>query len=312
MLRVLAASHLRTVCLPLVTRLLAALTIIAAITASCGGASAGSSQMHSPRRPSPLVRCANTWNSSQQDARQLIGQLAQINGASQGFASARESLQYLQGQCLVSEQTTYASSQYGTDSWTQIIYLIGQPVTLIRNGLPQVAISTDGDREYAPLGTENITAANDGAIRFIGADRPLNQQLTAAPLSSAPTTAVPPASPPVASNGKNQPDPGFLMPSHNILCHYVVDSLLYGTHMLFCEVASASGQKGTALWAMGTRGPARFHRTDTSAEGDYHVLAYGETWNHEGFRCGSRMTGVTCTNEDGHGFFLSRDTQRIF
>jgi hypothetical protein len=42
------------------------------------------------------------------------------------------------------------------------------------------------------------------------------------------------------------------------------------------------------------------------------VLAYGTTWSGGGLRCTSASTGLTCRNEDGHGFFLSRERWRQF
>lgn len=41
-------------------------------------------------------------------------------------------------------------------------------------------------------------------------------------------------------------------------------------------------------------------------------LRYGSTWRHGPFTCTSRITGLTCTNRRGHGFFLSRQSYRIF
>ena len=42
------------------------------------------------------------------------------------------------------------------------------------------------------------------------------------------------------------------------------------------------------------------------------VLAYGKTWSGGGFRCTSALTGLTCRNKSGHGFFLSRERWRRF
>jgi Family of unknown function (DUF6636) len=42
------------------------------------------------------------------------------------------------------------------------------------------------------------------------------------------------------------------------------------------------------------------------------VLAYGKTWSGSGIRCASEVTGLTCRNESGHGFFLSRENWRRF
>ncbi len=42
------------------------------------------------------------------------------------------------------------------------------------------------------------------------------------------------------------------------------------------------------------------------------TLAYGETWRGGGFSCTSRASGLTCTNAQRHGFFLSRRRWRVF
>jgi hypothetical protein len=42
------------------------------------------------------------------------------------------------------------------------------------------------------------------------------------------------------------------------------------------------------------------------------VLGYGRKWNRSGLRCASAMTGLTCRNRSGHGFFLSRARSRVF
>jgi hypothetical protein len=42
------------------------------------------------------------------------------------------------------------------------------------------------------------------------------------------------------------------------------------------------------------------------------VLDYGHTWARGGYKCVSRTSGLTCTNRDGHGWFLSRASSRIF
>ena len=42
------------------------------------------------------------------------------------------------------------------------------------------------------------------------------------------------------------------------------------------------------------------------------VLGYGKTWSGGGFRCISALSGLTCRNKSGHGFFLSRESWRKF
>jgi hypothetical protein len=42
------------------------------------------------------------------------------------------------------------------------------------------------------------------------------------------------------------------------------------------------------------------------------VLNYGKTWNGQGFFCISRRSGLTCQNDAGHGWILSKNKQQLF
>jgi hypothetical protein len=42
------------------------------------------------------------------------------------------------------------------------------------------------------------------------------------------------------------------------------------------------------------------------------ALAYGKTWYYGAFTCTSQITGLTCRNRSGHGFFLSKQSYRVF
>ena len=42
------------------------------------------------------------------------------------------------------------------------------------------------------------------------------------------------------------------------------------------------------------------------------VVNYGKAWSGGGIRCTSAFSGLTCRNQSGHGFFLSRATWRLF
>jgi len=52
--------------------------------------------------------------------------------------------------------------------------------------------------------------------------------------------------------------------------------------------------------------------TDTVIDDRMQTLPYSSTWQHAGFNCISTPSGVTCTNRSGHGFGLSRASQKIF
>lgn len=55
-----------------------------------------------------------------------------------------------------------------------------------------------------------------------------------------------------------------------------------------------------------------FCPTDAAIDGGAMVLAYGQTFKRGGLICTSETSGVTCMNAAGHGFSLSRATQKVF
>jgi len=46
--------------------------------------------------------------------------------------------------------------------------------------------------------------------------------------------------------------------------------------------------------------------------GTTEVLDYGKSWDHQGFHCNSKPSGLTCTNQSHHGWMLKQSEQRIF
>lgn len=51
---------------------------------------------------------------------------------------------------------------------------------------------------------------------------------------------------------------------------------------------------------------------DTAIDPHARVLAYGHLFRRDGVSCVSRAVGLTCSNTQGHGFFMSRQSWRIF
>jgi hypothetical protein len=51
---------------------------------------------------------------------------------------------------------------------------------------------------------------------------------------------------------------------------------------------------------------------DTVLTPDARVLDYGQSVDLSGFTCTSEKTGMTCVNESGHGFTLSKARQKLF
>src|SRR4051794_34327602 len=55
----------------------------------------------------------------------------------------------------------------------------------------------------------------------------------------------------------------------------------------------------------------RIHVTDTVALVKEPILAYGRSAKIGPFTCASRTDGLTCTNRQGHCFFVRRQRQRV-
>jgi hypothetical protein len=51
---------------------------------------------------------------------------------------------------------------------------------------------------------------------------------------------------------------------------------------------------------------------DTAIDPRSRVLQYGQTFRRDGLSCRSRFYGLTCSNQSRHGFFMSRQSWRIF
>jgi hypothetical protein len=105
---------------------------------------------------------------------------------------------------------------------------------------------------------------------------------------------------------------GFLTPSGNIDCNagHAAGS---SAPLLTCTVFSAaSPSRGQKLWSVFATGRTKVGHVIGNAATDLPRLAYGHTWRWRGFRCTAETTGLTCRNPQGHGFFLSRASQRVF
>src|SRR3954468_13908807 len=87
----------------------------------------------------------------------------------------------------------------------------------------------------------------------------------------------------------------FSSPTGNLRCRYYG-----GDQALFCR----SMNDGFTIWLGRYGRPAT--RRYGPAIGRGHYFAYGETWTAPGFSCNSQITGITCRNPNGHGFFLNR------
>jgi hypothetical protein len=94
----------------------------------------------------------------------------------------------------------------------------------------------------------------------------------------------------------------FRTPSKRIACLMLETSVRCDTFFLndvaFRLTANGAGK--------------RIHVTDTVALVKEPILAYGKSAKVGPFTCSSHEDGLTCTNRKGHGFFVSRQRQRVF
>lgn len=65
-------------------------------------------------------------------------------------------------------------------------------------------------------------------------------------------------------------------------------------------------------FGMGLKGKAQRLCVGDTVFGNYPLLAYGKTWNYQGFSCTSSLNGLTCRNRDKKGFFLNKLQQKLF
>ncbi len=110
------------------------------------------------------------------------------------------------------------------------------------------------------------------------------------------------------------------MPSRNIACAYVADRE-FGGPFLRCDLLSGlrpkpSGRCREGDWAAISLAPRSKARpiciSDTVYDKRAPILAYGRKWIRGGFTCYSKRIGLSCSNHNGHGFFLSRQSWRVY
>jgi hypothetical protein len=124
------------------------------------------------------------------------------------------------------------------------------------------------------------------------------------------------------------PLPGVRSPSGNLSC-FVVPG---GGANLLCAIGRASYSSALQRRCMKPDGSGvDWHGFELGVRGKGHVLctggilydpatqtpryrtlSYGRTWRSGAFTCVSRLTGLTCRNQRGHGVFLSRESWRTW
>jgi hypothetical protein len=108
------------------------------------------------------------------------------------------------------------------------------------------------------------------------------------------------------------PQGGFLTPSGNIACNVGRLGTTRSPFGIGCAVFSKSTAAGIGTWWMRTTGPVQNGFIQANPATDYPKLGYSRAFTWKGIRCVSATTGLTCRNASRHGFFLSRERQRVF
>jgi hypothetical protein len=110
----------------------------------------------------------------------------------------------------------------------------------------------------------------------------------------------------------------FKTPSGNIGCIYAT-----GPDYLRCDIGSGLKPKpphpqdcgedyGDSVSMRKTGRPSYVCHGDTARDPHAKVVAYGSTITVGPFRCTSKTSGLTCRNASSHGWFLSRQSYRLF
>ena len=118
------------------------------------------------------------------------------------------------------------------------------------------------------------------------------------------------------------PEFAFRTPSNNIHC--LASTIVSDGGYLRCDLKIIQSRRlppkepcklesgdAFAILAKGKMGEVVCHGDTVIQEGN-PVLQYGQVWKELGFTCEANQTGLTCSNAEKHGFFVSRTAQRVF
>lgn len=115
----------------------------------------------------------------------------------------------------------------------------------------------------------------------------------------------------------------FKSPSGNIMCLFYSPGQHYSTYGLRCDIREHTASRPTPppgcdldweglFWLEEGAPGQRACAGDVGATDRAPVLDYGQQIRAGGISCRMERQGVTCTNAEGHGFFISRAEQRVF
>ncbi|MDQ5820312.1 MAG: hypothetical protein M3540_02615 [Actinomycetota bacterium] len=111
----------------------------------------------------------------------------------------------------------------------------------------------------------------------------------------------------------------FRLPSGNIGCIYA-DASITGRAFLRCdtrfglrpEPRARCEQDWTGIVFPAASKPRPQCAGDTALDSRARVIPYGGRWVGGGYICTSSRTGLRCKRRNGHGFFLSRTSWRVY
>jgi hypothetical protein len=127
---------------------------------------------------------------------------------------------------------------------------------------------------------------------------------------------------PISLAASKDPEFAFRTPSNNIHC--LASTVVADGGYLRCDLKIIEKSRlptkepcelesgdAFAVLANGKMGEVVCHGDTVIQEGS-PVLQYGQVWRGLGFTCQSNQAGLTCSNAEKHGFFISRAAQRVF
>jgi hypothetical protein len=112
----------------------------------------------------------------------------------------------------------------------------------------------------------------------------------------------------------------FRTPSNNIHCQLSSDDGSIDCEIISVTVESPLPERPADCdleWGkrfyMKEKGPSELICTgDTVRDHKATIVPYGENFAYGLFTCASTEKGLSCTNNDGHGFLLSKEKQELF
>jgi hypothetical protein len=111
----------------------------------------------------------------------------------------------------------------------------------------------------------------------------------------------------------------FRLPSGNIGCIYS-DASVTGQAWLRCDTRfglkpvprGRCEQDWTGIGFPTASKPKPECAGDTAIDSHARVIPYGGKWSRGGYTCFSQRVGLRCARRNGHGFFLSRTSWRVY